>query len=37
MAFTGKFPKENQKIDKEPIDLIICSSCELVQLGHTLI
>ena len=34
MAFTGKFPKENQKIDKEPIDLIICSSCELVQLGH---
>ena len=34
MSFTGKFPKVNQKIAKEPIDLIICSNCELVQLGH---
>ena len=34
LCFTGKFPTKNQNIDKEPIDLIICKNCELVQLGH---
>lgn len=34
MCFTGKFPSEKQIIKKEPIHLIICSNCELVQLGH---
>ena len=34
MCFTGKFPRANQKIDKETIDLVICPNCELVQLGH---
>ena len=33
-CFTGKFPSLNQKIKKEPIDLVICKNCELVQLGH---
>ena len=34
LCFTGKFPSINQEIKKEPIDLIICKNCELVQLGH---
>jgi hypothetical protein len=34
LCFTGKFPSANQKIKKEPIDLIICKNCNLVQLGH---
>ena len=34
LCFTGKFPAANQTIKKEPIDLVICTSCELVQLGH---
>ena len=34
LCFTGKFPTENQNIKKEPIDLVICNQCELVQLGH---
>ena len=34
LCFTGKFPSENQNIKKEPIDLVICNQCELVQLGH---
>ncbi len=34
LCFTGKFPTENQSIRKEPIDLVICTNCELVQLGH---
>lgn len=34
LCFTGKFPKANQKIQKQPIDLVICKNCELVQLGH---
>tara|TARA_Y100000813_G_C24144198_1_gene343942 strand:- start:116 stop:1267 length:1152 start_codon:yes stop_codon:yes gene_type:complete len=34
MHFTGKFPKINQFIKKEPILLMLCSNCGLVQLGH---
>ena len=34
MSFTGKFPSINQRIKKEPIDLVICKKCELVQLNH---
>ncbi len=34
MCFTGKFPSKNKKIKKKPITLVICKSCELVQLGH---
>jgi len=34
LCFTGKFPSANQEIKKEPIDLVICKNCELVQLGH---
>ena len=34
LCFTGKFPSANQEIKKEPIDLVICNNCELVQLGH---
>ena len=34
MCFTGKFPSKNKKIQKKPITLVICKSCELVQLGH---
>ena len=34
LCFTGKFPSINQEIKKEPIDLVICKNCELVQLGH---
>tara|TARA_Y200000002_G_C22641769_1_gene647327 strand:+ start:170 stop:1390 length:1221 start_codon:yes stop_codon:yes gene_type:complete len=34
MCFTGKFPKENQKIQKKPIVLVMCNKCKLVQLGH---
>ncbi len=34
LCFTGKFPSINQKIKKEPIELVICNKCELVQLGH---
>ena len=34
LCFTGKFPAANQTIKKEPIDLVFCNSCELVQLGH---
>ena len=34
LCFTGKFPSKSQNIKKEPITLIICKICELVQLGH---
>ena len=34
LCFTGKFPSKSQNIRKEPITLIICKTCELVQLGH---
>ena len=34
LCFTGKFPSVDQKIRKQPIDLVICKNCELVQLGH---
>ncbi|WP_075533635.1 class I SAM-dependent methyltransferase [Candidatus Pelagibacter communis] len=34
MCFTGKFPRQDQKIEKKPITLVICNHCELVQLGH---
>ncbi len=34
LCFTGKFPSVNQEIKKKPIDLVICKSCKLVQLGH---
>ena len=33
MSFTGKFPKKNKKIKKAELNLIICTQCELVQLG----
>ena len=36
LCFTGKFPSINQKIKKEPIELVICNKCELVQLGRGL-
>ena len=32
---TGKFPSIHQKIKKEPISLVICKNCDLVQLGHS--
>ncbi len=35
LSFTGKFPSINQKIKKGPIDLVICTVCDLVQLGHS--
>ena len=35
LCFTGKFPSIHQKIKKEPISLVICKNCELVQLGHS--
>ena len=35
LCFTGKFPSDNQKIKKEPITLVLCKNCELVQLGHS--
>ncbi len=34
MCFTGKFPSVNQKIEKKPLELVLCKNCELVQLGH---
>lgn len=34
ICFTGKFPSINQKIKKEPVTVVICKNCELVQLGH---
>ena len=34
LCFTGKFPSANQNIKKEPIDLVLCKNCGLVQLGH---
>ncbi len=34
MSFTGKFPTKDQQIEKKPILLVMCSNCELVQLGH---
>ncbi len=34
MCFTGKFPNERQVIQKQPILLLKCKNCELVQLGH---
>tara|TARA_B100001057_G_scaffold5036_1_gene4554 strand:+ start:2114 stop:3331 length:1218 start_codon:yes stop_codon:yes gene_type:complete len=34
LSFTGKFPSINQKIKKEPISIVICKECELVQLTH---
>ncbi len=34
MCFTGKFPHKDQKIQKKPITVVICSSCNLVQLNH---
>ena len=34
LCFTGKFPSKNQNIKKEPIDLVLCKNCGLVQLGH---
>ena len=33
ISYTGKFPKKNQKIKKENIEIIICKSCKLVQLA----
>ncbi len=35
LSFTGKFPSKNQNINKEPITLVICKNCGLVQLGHS--
>jgi len=35
LSFTGKFPSINQQIKKEPLTLVICKNCELVQLGHS--
>ena len=34
LCFTGKFPSKKQKIKKEPIELILCKLCHLVQLAH---
>ena len=34
LCFTGKFPTINQKIKKEPIQVVLCKQCGLVQLGH---
>lgn len=34
LCFTGKFPSVNQEIKKEPITLVICKNCNLVQLGN---
>ncbi len=34
LSFTGKFSSLKKKIKKEPITLIICKKCELVQLAH---
>ncbi len=34
LCFTGKFSSPNDKIKKKPVTLLICKSCELVQLAH---
>ena len=34
LSYTGKFPSYGQNIKKEPITVVICKNCELVQLGH---
>ena len=34
LCFTGKFSLPNEKIKKKPVSLVICKSCELVQLAH---
>ena len=34
LCFTGKFPSKKQIIKKEPIKLILCKNCQLVQLAH---
>ena len=34
LCFTGKFPSKKQIIKKEPVKLILCKNCQLVQLAH---
>lgn len=34
LCFTGKFPTNEQKIKKKPIEVILCNNCGLVQLAH---
>ena len=34
LCFTGKFSLPKDKIKKKPISLVMCKSCELVQLAH---
>ncbi len=34
LSFTGKFSLPKDKIKKKPVSLVICKSCELVQLKH---
>ncbi len=34
LSFTGKFSLPKDQIKKKPVSLIICKSCELVQLKH---
>ena len=34
ISFTGKFPKQDQKIKKGALSLVICNKCKLVQLAN---
>ena len=34
ISFTGKFPKQDQKINKGALSLVICNKCKLVQLAN---
>ena len=34
LSFTGKFSTLNKTVKTKPISVIICKTCELVQLAH---
>ena len=34
LCFTGKFSSFNDNIKKKPVTVVLCKSCELVQLAH---
>ena len=34
LCFTGKFSSLNDNIKKKPVTVVLCKSCELVQLAH---
>ena len=34
LCFTGKFSSSKDNIKKKPVTVVLCKSCELVQLAH---